>query len=63
MNRARLPGAIMGHTAPSTRTHLATRAPIRPDIHERFLRILAKVDAEIAARATPERLGDHRWNP
>lgn len=41
-------------SAPSTRT-LGGRVVIRPDIHARFLRILAKVDSAIAARpATPQ---------
>ena len=37
-------------SAPSTRT--GGRVRIRPDIHARFLRILAKVDGAVEARST-----------
>ena len=45
----RQPGPPRARAAPATRGHAAV--PIRPDVHARFLRVLAKVDAEIAARA------------
>ena len=56
----RQPGPPRARSAPATRSH--TSISIRPDIHARFLRVLAKVDAEIAARAA-EPLVNHEPPP